>query len=272
MRPYLEPWREAGESARLRYTQNTQWAGRRRHARLSPAPEVYWIPSAGSGRRACGSAAARAPKKGSSCRVPEPSLVRRFGVPTNAERIRARDTRVIAAAWRLIARDGLGALTVKALAEEAGVAPSSMLYTLPNHAVVRERALEAIAPAIRKRISALPPEPHGGPERARALLEALLPLDAERRVEASVMQVLSARALTEPGLQPIWREVDGTIRDVCAQALRAHGVRGNVVALDQLHALMNGLINQLMNRGEGRSTQWVHAVLDLELQRKIEAT
>ena len=198
--------------------------------------------------------------------------MRRFGVPTNAERIRARDTRVIAAAWRLIARDGLDALTVKALAEEAGVPPSSMLYTLPNHAVVRERALEAIAPAIRQRISALPPEPREGPERARALLEALLPLDAERRVEASVMQVLSASALTEPGLQPTWREVDGTIRDVCAQALRAQGIKGDIVALDRLHTLTSGLINQLMNRGEDRSPQWVHAVLDLELQRKIEAT
>jgi len=107
---------------------------------------------------------------------------------------------------------------------------------------------------------------------ARALLEALLPLDAERRVEASVMQVLSASALTEPGLQPTWREVDGTIRDVCAQALRAQGIKGDVVALDRLHTLTSGLINQLMNRGEDRSLQWVHAVLDLELQRKIEAT
>lgn len=186
--------------------------------------------------------------------------------------MRERDARVVAAAWRLIAREGLGTLTVKALADEAGVAPSSMLYTMPNHAVVRERALEAIAPAIRKRISALPPEPGDGPERARALLEALLPLDAERRVEASVMQVLSASALTEPGLQPTWREVDGTIRDVCAQALRAQGIKGDVVALDRLHALTSGLINQLMNRGEDRSLQWVHAVLDLELQRKIEAT
>ncbi|MEU2419403.1 TetR/AcrR family transcriptional regulator [Brachybacterium paraconglomeratum] len=191
---------------------------------------------------------------------------------TRSKNMRERDARVVAAAWRLIAREGLGALTVKALAEEAGVAPSSMLYTMPNHAVVRERALEAIAPAIRKRISALPPEPGDGPERARALLEALLPLDAERRVEASVMQVLSASALTEPGLQPTWREVDGTIRDVCAQALRAQGIKGDVVALDRLHTLTSGLINQLMNRGEDRSLQWVHAVLDLELQRKIEAT
>src|SRR5699024_9205542 len=102
---------------------------------------------------------------------------------------------------------------------------------------------------------------------ARALLEALLPLDAERRVEASVLQVLSASALTEPGLQPIWREVDGTIRDVCAQALRAQGVRGDIVALDHLHTLMAGLSAQLMNRGEGRSTQWVHAVLERELTR-----
>lgn len=198
--------------------------------------------------------------------------MRRCGVSTRSKNMRERDARVVAAAWRLIAREGLGTLTVKALADEAGVAPSSMLYTMPNHAVVRERALEAIAPAIRKRISALPPEPGDGPERARALLEALLPLDAERRVEASVMQVLSASALTEPGLQPTWREVDGTIRDVCAQALRAQGIKGDVVALDRLHALTSGLINQLMNRGEDRSLQWVHAVLDLELQRKIEAT
>lgn len=191
----------------------------------------------------------------------------RCGVATRSKNMRERDARVIAAAWRLIAREGLGALTVKALADEAGVAPSSMLYTLPDHAVVRERALEAIAPAIRARISALPAQPAEGSERARLLLEALLPLDAERRLDASVLQVLSASALTEPGLQPIWREVDGTIRDVCAQALRAQGVRGDVVALDHLHTVVTGLIGQLMNRGERRSTQWAHAVLDRELAR-----
>lgn len=186
---------------------------------------------------------------------------------TKAERIRARDTKVIAAAWRLIARDGLHSITVKALADEAGVPPSSMLYTMPNHAVVRERALEAIAPAIRNRVDALPAEPAEGPERARMLLEALLPLDAERRLESSVLQVLSASALTEPRLQPVWREVDGTIRDVCAQALRAQGIRGDIVALDHLHTVMTGLTAQLMNRGEGRSIQWVHAVLERELTR-----
>lgn len=95
----------------------------------------------------------------------------------------------------------------------------------------------------------------------------LLPLDAERRPEASVLVALSACALTEPGLQPIWREVDGTVRDVCAQALRALGVRGDIVALDHLHTFMNGLAAQLMNRGEGRSPQWALAVLDQELLR-----
>lgn len=118
--------------------------------------------------------------------------MRRCGVSTRSKNMRERDARVIAAAWRLIAREGLLALTVKALADEAGVAASSMLYTMPNHAVVRERALGAIAPAIRARIRALPAQPAEGTERARALLEALLPLDAERRLEASVLQVLSA--------------------------------------------------------------------------------
>lgn len=186
---------------------------------------------------------------------------------TNAENIRARDTKVIAAAWRLIARDGVLALTVQALADEAGVAVSSMRYTMPSQAVVRERALEAIAPSIRERVSALPEDLEGGPERAQLLLHSLLPLDAERRLEASVLLTLSASALTEPDLQPIWREVDGTIRDVCAQALRALGVRGDVVALDQLHTFMTGLVAQLMNRGAGRSLQWALTALDRELLR-----
>ena len=73
-----------------------------------------------------------------------------LAVAIETESMSARDTRVIAAAWRVIARDGVLALTVKALADEAGVAVSSMRYTMPSQAVVRERALEAIAPAIRK--------------------------------------------------------------------------------------------------------------------------
>lgn len=133
--------------------------------------------------------------------------------------------------------------------------------------MVREGALQAIAPSIRDRINALPVDLDGGPERARALLTALLPLDANRRLEASVLVTLSASALTEPGLQPIWREVDGTIRDVGAQALRAIGVRGDVVALDHLHTVMTGLIAQLMNRGEDRSPQWALSALDRELLR-----
>lgn len=184
---------------------------------------------------------------------------------SNAENIAARDAKVIAAAWRIIAREGVLALTVKALAEEAGVAVSSMRYTMPSQAVVRERALQAIAPRIRDRVDALPEDQDGSPERAQALLSSLLPLDAERRLEASVLVALSACALTEPGLQPIWREVDGTVRDVCAQALRALGVRGDVVALDRLHVFMGGLVIQLLNRGEERSPQWAFIALEREL-------
>ncbi|MCZ4327502.1 TetR family transcriptional regulator [Brachybacterium paraconglomeratum] len=82
---------------------------------------------------------------------------------TNAENIRACDTKVIAAGWRLIARDGVLALTVQALADEAGVAVSSMRYTMPSRGAVRERALEAIAPSIRVRIGARPVDSEGAP-------------------------------------------------------------------------------------------------------------
>lgn len=227
---------------------------------LDPLPQV----------RSCTRCQADPPPKGRGHLVCAPRSrppVKPWGVATNAENIRARDTKVIAAAWRLIAREGVLALTVQALADEASVPMSSMRYTMPSQAVVRERALEAIGPSIRDRISALPVDLEGGAKRARLLLHSLLPLDAERRLEASVLLTLSASVLTEPGLQPIWREVDGTTRDVCAQALRALGVRGDVVSLDHLHTLMVGLTAQLMNRGEARSPQWALTALDRELVR-----
>lgn len=54
---------------------------------------------------------------------------------------------------------------------------------------------------------------------------------------------------------------------MCAQALRALGVRGDVVSLDRLHTFMTGHIGQLMKRGEDRAPQWALRVLDRELLR-----
>lgn len=188
-------------------------------------------------------------------------------MPTNAEKIRARDEKVIAAAWRLIHAGGDRALTLRSVAEEAGVAITSMIYTLPTLDVVRERALEQVGASIRDRVEALSLPDEDGVERAMTWLCVVLPLDEERRTECSVLQVVGSQALTQDLFVPVWREVDGTIRDVCARALREVGVRGDVVALDRVHALVDGLRGQLMNRGPERSPQWALTVLERELRR-----
>lgn len=151
----------------------------------------------------------------------------------------ARDDSVIAAAWRVIARDGLAALTVRRLAAESGLAPSSLRYTFPTQAAVREKALAAVAGTIRERVAALP----AGEDRAEAMLLELLPLDAGRRLEMEVYLALGVAAMTDDSLHPFWRAATGAVRAVCTDALREAGRERDV---DELHALVDGLALHLL--------------------------
>jgi len=150
-----------------------------------------------------------------------------------------RDRAVVDAAWRVITTDGIEALSVRRVAAEAGLAPSSLRYSFPTQTSVRERALEAAAERLERRIDAidadLPPRAW-----ARAALHELLPLDDNRRAEMSATLALGMAARSDPSLQPLRRTFDGSVRGVCARAARALG-RDDERDPAVLHALVDGL-------------------------------
>src|SRR3954453_12231832 len=83
---------------------------------------------------------------------------------------------------RVLVRDGLVGLSMRNVAAEAGLPPSSLRYTLPTQAKVRERAVALVVERLRGRLALIPEGPDS-PDRARAMLLELLPLDVERRTE-----------------------------------------------------------------------------------------
>ncbi len=175
-----------------------------------------------------------------------------------------RDRAVVEAAWRVLVRDGLAALSVRNVAAEAGLAPSSLRYTFPTQASVRERAVEVVLDRLRERIAAIPDDLDGSAW-ARAALRELLPLDAERRTEMEVTLALGTAALTDPALHPAHHAMNETVREICARAATTLGRMSNV-DIDHLHALVDGLALHIVRRNRGEETEWAVRVLDAHLE------
>ncbi|HEX8630632.1 MAG TPA: TetR family transcriptional regulator C-terminal domain-containing protein [Catenuloplanes sp.] len=177
----------------------------------------------------------------------------------------ARDTAVIQAAWHVIAREGIAALTVRRVAAQAGLAPSSLRYTFPTQAVVRERAITAVSRHLSERIAALPDDPTARAWARAALLE-LLPLDQQRSLEMEVFLALGMAAMTDDTLLPLWHQADAVVRKVCSEAITAAGGEPSGVHVDRLHALIDGLAFHLLVRDRTRGHDWAEQVVDRELR------
>ena len=171
----------------------------------------------------------------------------------------ARERAVIDAAWRLLAREGVEALTVRRVAAEADLAPSSLRYTFPTQADIRRKTVAAVSERLKQRLADLP-ETLEGRAWARAALLELLPLDEQRRLEMHVFLAFGMAAMTDSELQPLWSEADAAVREVCARVVASTGEAADAQA-DLLHALVDGLaLHLLVRRGHGSDARALDAI------------
>lgn len=179
--------------------------------------------------------------------------------------LEARRRTVSEAAWRVLVRDGLPALTVRRVAAEAGLPPSSLRYTFPTQASVREHAVRLVFDRTAARVEASPGD---GPAWARAVLVELLPLDEERRIELEVYLALGTAALTDAALRPEHDRVVELVRQWCERVLVAVGVpeERRPVETARLHALLDGLALHVVRLDPDGDPARAVAVLDRHLE------
>jgi len=177
------------------------------------------------------------------------------------------------AAWRVLARDGLGALSVRNVAAEAGLPPSTVRYVFPTQASLREHAITLVFDRTRERIEAVPTDVPPR-ERAHRIVLELLPLDEERVLELEVYLALGNAALTDAELRPALDEAVREMRAWCEEVLGLvgeHGLREADREADReyetrrLHALVDGLAMHLVRLAPGESGEWAIDVLDRHL-------
>lgn len=208
------------------------------------------------------------------------------------------------AAWRVLVRDGPTEVSVRKVAAEAGLPPSSLRYTFPTQASVRDAAVELLVSRLRERV-ARAASATGGHDAARAVLLELLPLDDERRAEMEVTVAFAALALTDASLRAAHEQTHAAVHDVCALALahldaggaagsggaaaggggggaagtpgasgeasapgatRAPGAPATAgVDVELTHAVVDGLALHLLAQAVGTDASWAVTALDAHL-------
>ncbi|MGO2664835.1 TetR/AcrR family transcriptional regulator [Mycetocola reblochoni] len=160
----------------------------------------------------------------------------------------ARAAALAEAAWRVLARDGILRLSVRNVAEEAGLATASLRRAIPTQTALRAYCLTLVSERVPERFRRLEPRAD-----VRAAVEdriaQLLPLDAERRLEMEAFIAIGVLALTDEELQPHYRRAHDLIAGACVgvvTALRPGGAGSPAAEAARLHALIDGLALHLV--------------------------
>jgi AcrR family transcriptional regulator len=162
----------------------------------------------------------------------------------------ARRRELADATWRVVRRGGVERATVREVAAEAGYSPGSLRYYFPAQAELIGFAMEVVADRVRERIETLEP----GADALAAverLLEQILPLDEERRIEGEVWLAFSARAQSDPALRAQRDAMHEDLRTFVRQCIDGLAEAGLVrpelsreLEAFRLHALVDGLAMQ----------------------------
>lgn len=179
----------------------------------------------------------------------------------------ARREEIADAVLQVIRRDGIGAASVRTIADEAGLSTGSLRHFFGTQSELLLFAMELVTRRVHERIAAIE---FTGDLRAdaRLLAEQFVPLDADRRGEMDVWQAFVVAARTDPALAAVRDRTDremyeGFLRLVGAlhdAGLLAPDASVEVEAM-RLHALVDGLAAHGVNHPRRMDAERLHAVL-----------
>lgn len=178
----------------------------------------------------------------------------------------ARRTAIARAAAKLIEREGILAVSVRSVAAEAGLEPSTLRHYFPSSEQMLAYTIALVRSDQEVRLSAA--EQSGDPrENIRSAWLQGLPLDAARQTETHVWVAVSAVARTE-SLRRVLFEINAGLDHLCQLTVRTYAPDADQDGeVRLLRAFTDGLaLNAVVDPvgfSPGRTTE----ALDVYLQR-----
>ncbi|CRK51371.1 putative transcriptional regulator [Rhodococcus sp. RD6.2] len=178
------------------------------------------------------------------------------------------------AVLRVIRRAGVGAASVRTVAEEAGMSTGSLRHFFGTQSELLLFAMELVIRRVTERIADIEPTGELLVD-ARVLVDQFVPLDDTRRVEMDVWQSFVVAARTDPTLAEVRDRSDEAVYDAMLQVTTAlqdagilRGASAEVEAM-RLHALVDGLAAHGVNHPRRMDAARIGAVLDAHIDALV---
>lgn len=192
-------------------------------------------------------------------------------VPRTIDR-EQRKEQLAEALWRIIVRRGIGAVSVRTVAEEAGVVAGSLRHVFPTRAELLEFSAELMVQRATDRIAAVP-RPEEQQDHQRYVLDVvrqLLPLEPESRAEMEINIALIAEAPALPELATIRDHAHQRIATLCCHLVEEVAQKPRdpqtVRQAKHLHALIDGLAIHLLH-SQSEDGEWAIEIVEAEIAR-----
>ncbi|MCR8641645.1 TetR family transcriptional regulator C-terminal domain-containing protein [Paenibacillus sp. N1-5-1-14] len=160
----------------------------------------------------------------------------------------ARRELLAEAAWRIIRQNGLEAVSVRSVADEAGMSLGALRHYFTTQSELLEFSMRLVADRITERIGKLAINHNPIVEIENAILQ-LVPIDVERLAESEVWLAFVGKALTDPTLKSLNQEMYQGLSEFSQIVIRVYRQLDVLrLHLDErlearrLHALLDGLL------------------------------
>lgn len=167
--------------------------------------------------------------------------------------------RLAEAVWRIVARDGVTAASVRGIARESGLSMGSVRHFFSTQDGLLRFAVSEMVEHVRRRIDAGAASRAAAVDQGRpidaavALLEEVLPLDDRRLIEARVWAAFTAPPVADMKMAGIRSQFDEGIKELCRGMLAKLGESGVLhpgrdldVETERVRALVDGLAVHLL--------------------------
>lgn len=181
----------------------------------------------------------------------------------------ARKAQLAHAVWQVILTRGISAVSVRSVAEQAGLVVGSLRHVFPTRAELMTFSAELMLQRATERVLAVPwsedPE-----EYALNVIEQLLPLTEDSRAELEVNLALMAEAVALPDLLAIRDRVHQQLREVTTRLVEllsgpSRDPRHVDAATQRLHALIDGLAFHLLHHRPDDDPAWALDIIRGEM-------
>ena len=180
---------------------------------------------------------------------------------------------VLRATWRTIAQHGVTGATVRRIAQEAGVSTGFISHYFRDKKEVLAAALTLSNEQSQRRLISCA-EGRRGLEALRAVIEAVLPLDEERRLEWLVWVTFWSSAASDPALGSEWRRGrDGwrtTLVRLLQEAKADSEIRSDIDSEHEADRLVVLIVGLGLHERSGRFRRRALMFVDEHLQSLIK--